>query len=105
MLAPNLYAETTRRDEPAYFSPDRHGHLGLLARTIQTLPDWPEATLEVEVNPQAILTDDKGAFGAHVALDLTVTLGPVTLGVGGFGYADTGEYWIWRCAAKASARL
>lgn len=100
-LQPNVYAEFTDRRDPAYFSPAHHVSLGAGLHTIR---DFQRAygtwTLEAEVNPQGLLTDDRAGVGAHGALDVSLHRGDWVVGLGGFGYADTQEYWLWRALLR-----
>jgi hypothetical protein len=99
VLRPNLYYESVRKDRDAYYTPDTHVTLGMMLHAIR---EYERLVLEGEVNPQLLWTKDHGGerssdVGIHGLLKLSLKLGPDwRVGIGGFGYADTDDYWLLR---------
>ncbi len=102
VIRPNAYVEHMDKYSDAYFSPDHHISVGTMLHTIQ---EFDYMDIEAEVNPQLLWTKDKTqdgstAAGVHGLLRLTFKpTDSMRLGIGGFGYADTDEYWLLRANA------
>jgi hypothetical protein len=99
VLRPNLFYESVRKDRDAYYSPDSHVTLGMMVHAIR---EYERLIIEGEVNPQLLWTKDHDGerstdVGIHGLLKLSLKLGPDwRVGIGGFGYADTDDYWLLR---------
>lgn len=99
VLRPNVFYESVREDRDAYYSPDTHVTLGMMLHAIR---DFEQFTLEGEVNPQLLWTRDQDRnrstdLGIHGLLKLSLKLGQDwRVGLGGFGYMDTDDYWLLR---------
>ena len=98
VLRPNFYAESCTENKPGYFSPDSHITTGVMLHTIH---DFKHIDLEAEVNPQLLWTrnqtkNGETQEGIHGLVNITYKYDGLRLGVGGFAYADTDNYWIYR---------
>jgi len=98
VLRPNYYVESCNENKPGYFSPDYHMTTGVMLHTIQ---EFTHVDLEAEVNPQLLWTKNqtkKGETqeGVHGLVNVAYKYEGLRLGVGGFAYVDTDDYWIYR---------
>ena len=95
VVKPNVYAEFFKDDKAAYFSPSSHVTLGLMGHGRQ---NWKQYSLELEVNPQLQITEQKVGFGMHALLDFNIYLTErLRAGVGAFSfYASNEAYVLWR---------
>mgnify|MGYP001258094990 CR=1 FL=1 len=98
VLRPNFYIESCEENKPGYFSPDYHITTGLMLHTIQ---DFDFIEIEAEVNPQLLWTKDRTKKGdtregIHGLLNIAYKCDNFRIGVGGFAYADTDKYWLYR---------
>jgi len=94
-VKPNVYAEFFKDSKAAYFSPSSHVTLGLMGHGRQ---NWKPYGLELEVNPQLQITEQKVGFGMHALLDFHIYLTEqLRAGVGAFSfYASNEAYVLWR---------
>ena len=97
-LRPNFYVESCSENKPGYFSPDSHITTGIMLHTIH---NFKYVDLEAEVNPQLLWTrnqtkNGETQEGVHGLVNITYKYEGLRLGVGGFAYADTDNYWIYR---------
>lgn len=105
-LRPNLYYESYRDETNAYYSADWHVSVGLAAHTVRTAG---RGRLEAEIGPIMIFRDREGKeedeYGIHGVLDLSRKFARAEAGVGGFVYAETDDYWLWRVSARLGTRF
>lgn len=97
-IRPNFYVESCDQQKPGYFSPNSHITTGIMLHTIQ---EFEFFELEAEVNPQLLWTRDKTKKGKtqdgiHGLLNIAYKYKNFRIGVGGFAYADTDDYWLYR---------
>lgn len=98
VLRPNLYVESCDEQKDGYFSPEYHITMGLMVHTIQ---EFKHIDIEAEVNPQLLWTKDKTKKGdtqegIHGLLNIAYKYENFRIGVGGFAYSDTDNYWLLR---------
>jgi predicted Zn-dependent protease len=94
-VKPNVYAEFFKDSKEAYFSPSSHVTIGLMGHGRQ---HWKQYDLELEVNPQLQITEQKVGFGMHALLDFNIYLTErLRARVGAFSfYASNEAYVLWR---------
>lgn len=98
VVRPNFYVESCDEQKPGYFSPNYHITTGLMFHTIQ---EFESFVLEAEANPQLLWTKDdtktgQTQEGIHGLLNIAYKYKGFQVGVGGFVYADTDDYWLYR---------
>ncbi|MDJ0783128.1 MAG: tetratricopeptide repeat protein [Desulfosarcinaceae bacterium] len=97
-VKPNLFYEGFADNDAAYFSPSNHVSLGLILQHIERLG---RVAVDLEVNPQLLITDGETGWGGHWHLKLTAEWGPLFAGGGVFGFYDQNDdYLLWRTAAR-----
>lgn len=97
-VRPNFYVESCDEQKAGYFSPEYHITTGIMLHTIQ---EFTYFDVEAEVNPQLLWTKDKTKKGdtqqgIHGLLNIAYKYKNLRVGVGGFVYADTDDYWLYR---------
>lgn len=98
VVRPNFYVESCDQQKSGYFSPNYHITTGVMLHTIQ---EFAPFVVEAEVNPQLLWTKDntkKGNTqeGIHGLLNLAYKYKDFRIGIGGFVYTDTDDYWLYR---------
>ena len=102
-IRPDLFFETFRDRQFAYFSPRRHVTIGTMLHTIRRYPRWE---IEGEINPQLLYTDGKRGVGGHGLLNVGAKLGPASLSGGAFLFWDGLEDHLqWRLGGRVSVPL
>jgi hypothetical protein len=98
-LKPNLFYEGFSDTERAYFSPSDHFSLGLI---LQEIERFGPLTVDMEVNPQLLITDGESGWGGHWHLKLTAAWDRLFAGGGIFGFYDhNDDYLLWRVVGQA----
>lgn len=99
VIRPNIYLERVRKDNEAYFSPRSHVTAGIMLHAIH---QYERFEVEAEINPQLLWTKDEDKdrsteAGIHGLLRISFFVtDDLSLGLSGFGYADTDDYWLAR---------
>lgn len=99
VIRPNIYLERVRKENQAYFSPRSHLTVGIMLHAIHQYERWE---VEGEINPQLLWTKDEDKnrsteAGIHGLLRISLFLtDDLSVGLSGFGYADTDDYWLAR---------
>ena len=93
-IRPNIYYESFRNKEKAYFSPRSHFSIGGM---VHYLKDDSFFNFEAEFNPQIQITEGEMGFGGHGLFDININFGLIKLGVGIFGFYDGNDnYFLWQ---------
>lgn len=102
-LKPNLFYEGFSNSEDAYFSPEHHISLGLIFQGVEQLGCL---AVDLEVNPQLLVTDGETGWGGHWHLKLTTEWRHLFAGGGIFGFYDhNDDYLLWRAVGQAGWRF
>ena len=102
-IRPNVFFETFRDRQLAYFSPRRHVTLGTMLHTIRRYARWE---IESEINPQLLYTDGDLGVGGHGLLNVGARLGGASLSGGAFIFWDGLEDHLqWRVGGRISVPL
>lgn len=102
-VKPNLFYEGFSNSEDPYFSPEHHISLGLIGQAIAQIG---RLALDLEVNPQLLITDGEAGWGGHWHLKLTTEWRHLFAGGGIFGFYDhNDDYLLWRMVGQAGWRF
>jgi hypothetical protein len=99
-IRPNVFFETFRNNQLAYFSPRRHVTLGTMLHAIRRFAGWQ---IESEINPQLLFTDGATGLGGHGVLNVGAKLGTTSLSGGAFVFWDgLQDHLQWRLGGRVS---
>jgi hypothetical protein len=102
-LKPNLFYEGFSNTEDPYFSPEHHLSLGLIGQAIAQIGF---VAVDLEANPQLLVTDGETGWGGHWHLKLTTEWRHLFAGGGIFGFYDhNDDYLLWRMVGHAGWRF
>lgn len=102
-VKPNLFYEGFSNAEDSYFSPEHHFSLGI---TGQAIAQIGPAAVDLEINPQLLITDGEAGWGGHWHLKLTTEWRHLFAGGGIFGFYDNNDdYLLWRMVGQAGWRF
>jgi predicted Zn-dependent protease len=102
-LKPNLFYEGFSNTEDPYFSPEHHLSLGLIGQAIAQIGF---VAVDLEANPQLLVTDGETGWGGHWHLKLTTEWRHLFAGGGIFGFYDhNDDYLLWRMVGQVGWRF